>query len=320
LKYLITGAAGFIGFHLSKKFCEAGIEVIGADNINPYYDTNLKLARLDELKHFSNFKFVKTDIAEVRELEKLFCENDFEHVIHLAAQPGVRYSITNPSESIRNNVNAFFNLLESCKEKKIKSLVFASSSSVYGNNSKIPFSVNENVDHPVSLYAATKKSNELMAYTYHHLYKFPVTGLRFFTVYGPWGRPDMAYFKFTQKILNGEKIDVYNHGNMERDFTYIDDVTESIYRLVKTEMKNEYRIFNIGGEHPVNLLHFIETLEECLGKKAVKNLCAMQPGDVLITCSDSSELSNLTGFKPEIRIEEGLKKFTKWYLEYYGKT
>ena len=317
MKYLITGAAGFIGFHLSKKFCEEGIEVTGIDNLNPYYDTKLKQARLSELKKFGNFNFVKTDIAEKKELNKFFSENKIENIIHLAAQPGVRYSITNPAESIRNNVNAFFNLLECCKENNIKSLIFASSSSVYGNNSKIPFSVKENVDHPVSLYAATKKSNELMAYTYHHLYNFPVTGLRFFTVYGPWGRPDMAYFRFTEKILKGETIDVYNFGKMERDFTYIDDVTESIYRLVKTDLNNQYRIFNIGGEHPVNLLYFIETLEKCLGRNALKNLCEMQPGDVLVTCSDSSELSDVTGFKPGIRIEEGLKKFADWYKDYY---
>lgn len=319
MKYLITGAAGFIGYHLSKKFCEEGIEVIGADNLNPYYDIGLKMDRLENLKHYGNFKFIKTDIAEKQELDDLFRKNKIENVIHLAAQPGVRYSITNPAESIRNNVNAFFNLLECCKENNVKSLVFASSSSVYGNNSRIPFSIKENVDHPVSLYAATKKSNELMAYTYHHLYKFPVTGLRFFTVYGPWGRPDMAYFRFTEKILKGEKIDVYNYGKMERDFTYIDDVIESIFRLVKAGFNNEYRIFNIGGEHPVNLLYFIETLEKCLGKDAVKNLCEMQPGDVLVTCSDSSELSNLTGFKPQIRIEEGLEKFTYWFREYYRK-
>lgn len=317
MKYLITGAAGFIGFHLSKKFCEEGIEVSGIDNLNPYYNVKLKEDRLNELSRYKNFRFIKLDLNDKENLERAFEKYKFENVINLAAQPGVRYSITNPEESIRNNINAFFNLLECCRKFKVRSLIFASSSSVYGNSSKTPFSIKENVDHPVSLYAATKKSNELMAYTYHHLYNIPVTGLRFFTVYGPWGRPDMAYFKFTEKILKGEKIDIYNFGKMERDFTYIDDVTESIFKLVNKELKNEYRLFNIGGEHPVNLLYFIETLEKSLGKNAIKNLCEMQPGDVLVTCSDSSELSHYTGFKPSVRIEEGLKKFVDWYRNYY---
>lgn len=317
MKYLITGAAGFIGFHLSKKFCEEGIEVSGIDNLNPYYNVKLKEDRLNELSRYKNFRFIKLDLNDKENLERAFEKYKFENVINLAAQPGVRYSITNPEESIRNNINAFFNLLECCRKFKVRSLIFASSSSVYGNSSKTPFSIKENVDHPVSLYAATKKSNELMAYTYHHLYNIPVTGLRFFTVYGPWGRPDMAYFKFTEKILKGEKIDIYNFGKMERDFTYIDDVTESIFRLVNKELKNEYRLFNIGGEHPVNLLYFIETLEKSLGKNAIKNLCEMQPGDVLVTCSDSSELSDYTGFKPSVRIEEGIKKFVDWYRNYY---
>lgn len=317
MKYLITGAAGFIGFHLSKKFCEEGIEVSGIDNLNPYYNVKLKEDRLNELSRYKNFRFIKLDLNDKENLERAFEKYKFENVINLAAQPGVRYSITNPEESIRNNINAFFNLLECCRKFKVRSLIFASSSSVYGNSSKTPFSIKENVDHPVSLYAATKKSNELMAYTYHHLYNIPVTGLRFFTVYGPWGRPDMAYFKFTEKILKGEKIDIYNFGKMERDFTYIDDVTESIFRLVNKELKNEYRLFNIGGEHPVNLLYFIETLEKSLGKYAIKNLCEMQPGDVLVTCSDSSELSDYTGFKPSVRIEEGIKKFVDWYRNYY---
>lgn len=317
MKYLITGAAGFIGYHLCRKFCENGIEVTGIDNLNSYYDVSLKEARLNQLSEFKNFKFIKTDLTDIDALRKLFDENKIENVINLAAQPGVRYSITNPEESIKNNINAFFNILECCKSNKVKSLIFASSSSVYGNSSAIPFSVKQNVDHPVSLYAATKKSNELMAFTYHHLYKFPVTGLRFFTVYGPWGRPDMAYFSFTKKILNGEKIDIYNFGNMERDFTYIDDVTESIYRLTLKEQSNEYRLFNIGGEHPVKLLYFIETLEKCIGKKAIKNFCEMQPGDVLVTYSDTSELSEYINFRPSVRIEEGIAKFVEWYKSYY---
>lgn len=317
MKLLITGAAGFIGYHISKKLCEEGLDVTGADNLNSYYDVTLKESRLKILSEFSNFRFYKTDLAEKEELEKMFDREKFDIVINLAAQPGVRYSITNPEVSIRNNINAFFNLLECCKKFSIKTLIFASSSSVYGNSTKIPFSVDDNVDHPISLYAATKKSNELMAYTYHHLYKFTTIGLRFFTVYGPYGRPDMAYFKFSDSIIKGKPIDVYNNGDMFRDFTYIDDVVESIFRLIKKEFKNEYKIYNIGGEHPENLLHFIETLEKQLGREAIKVYKEMQPGDVKITCADSSELAEFIDYKPEIRIEEGLKKFIQWFREYY---
>ncbi|MBS1517294.1 MAG: GDP-mannose 4,6-dehydratase [Bacteroidetes bacterium] len=317
MKILITGAAGFIGFHTAVKLCGEGYDVTGIDNVNSYYDTGLKMNRLNLLNKLDNFKFIKADLTDRENLKKIFADEKPEIVINLAAQPGVRYSITNPEVSIQSNIIAFFNLLECCRELKGVRLIYASSSSVYGNSRKIPFSVKDNVDHPVSLYAATKKSNELMAYTYHHLYKFPVTGLRFFTVYGPWGRPDMAYYNFTEKIMKGEPIDVYNHGDMERDFTYIDDVTESVSRLVKKTDDNEYRLFNIGGEHPVNLLKFIETLENKLGKKAEKNFRDMQPGDVKITSADTADLAEYIDFIPEVRIEEGLEKFVKWFKEYY---
>ncbi len=318
MKYLITGSAGFIGYHLSRRFCEEGIEVTGVDNVNSYYDLKLKEDRLDNLKKYKNFKFIKSDLADKEELIKIFEKEKIENVINLAAQPGVRYSITNPDVSIRSNIIAFFNLLECCKDFKVKSLIYASSSSVYGNNQKVPSSVKDNVDHPVSLYAATKKANELMAYTYFHLYNIPMTGLRFFTVYGPWGRPDMAYYKFALNIMNGNPIDVYNNGDMERDFTYIDDVIESIYRLAKKDIVNDYKLFNIGGEHPVNLLYFIETLEKALGEKAVKIFKEMQPGDVKKTFADSSELAAYTGYKPGTRIEEGIDLFVKWFKRYYN--
>ncbi|MEO6695314.1 MAG: NAD-dependent epimerase/dehydratase family protein, partial [Ignavibacteria bacterium] len=290
MKYLVTGSAGFIGYHLCERLCNEGYDILGIDNMNSYYNVDLKRSRLDELAKFKNFRFVKTDLAEKNHLNELFEREKIDIVINLAAQPGVRYSITNPEVSIRSNIIGFFNLLECSKNFSVKSLIYASSSSIYGNNPKIPSSVNDNVDHPISLYAATKKSNELMAYTYHHLYGIPMTGLRFFTVYGPYGRPDMAYHKFAENIMKGLPIDVYNNGDMERDFTYIDDVTEAIYRLTKKDVSNTYKLFNIGGEHPVNLLTFIEILEKHLGKKAVKVFKEMQPGDVKITYADSSEL------------------------------
>jgi len=318
LKILVTGAAGFIGYHISKRLCEEGYDVTGIDNINSYYDINLKEARLDILKKYENFKFDKIDLADKAQLLEYFRNEKPELVINLAAQPGVRYSISHPDESIRNNINAFFNLLECCREYPVKKLIYASSSSVYGNTDKIPFSVDDNVDNPVSLYAATKKTNELMAYTYHHLYNIPVTGLRFFTVYGPYGRPDMAYFSFSEKIMKDIPIDIFNNGDMMRDFTYVDDVTESVYRLVKKEIVNEYRIFNIGGEHPVNLLYFVETLEKNLGKKARKVFKEMQPGDVKITVADSSDLAEYIGYKPETKIEDGLERFVKWFRKYYN--
>lgn len=318
MKYLITGSAGFIGYHLSNKLCSEGFDVIGIDNLNSYYDVNLKQSRLNNLSNYKNFKDVRLDLSDYDKLRDFFEKEKPDYVLNFAAQPGVRYSITNPEVSIRSNINAFFNLLECCKIYSVKSLIYASSSSVYGNNKKIPSSVEDNVDHPISLYAATKKSNELMAYTYNHLYKIPATGLRFFTVYGPYGRPDMAYYKFASKIMKNEPIEIYNKGDMERDFTYIDDVIESMYRLVKKEISNEYKLFNIGGEHPVNLLYFIETLEEKLGKKAVKVFKEMQPGDVKITYADSSELAKFIDYKPSTRIEEGLDKFVKWFKEYYN--
>lgn len=318
MKILITGAAGFIGYHTGIRLCGEGYDVTGIDNINSYYDINLKTGRLKLLSEFKNFKFIKTDLTNKEELQKIFTEEKPDIVINLAAQPGVRYSISNPEVSIQSNIIGFFNLLECCKDTDIKKLIYASSSSVYGNSDKIPFSIYDNVDHPVSLYAATKKSNELMAYTYHHLYKFPVTGLRFFTVYGPWGRPDMAYYKFTDKIMKGEPIEVYNNGDMERDFTYIDDVTESISRLVKKTEDTEYRLFNIGGDRPVNLLKFIEILEKELCRKAEKVFKGMQPGDVKITCADTGDLEEYVDYVPEVRIEEGLGRFVEWFKKYYG--
>jgi UDP-glucuronate 4-epimerase len=318
LKILVTGAAGFIGYHISKRLCEEGYDVTGIDNINSYYDIRLKESRLEILSKYENFKFDKIDLADKAQLLEYFKNERPELVINLAAQPGVRYSISHPDESIRNNINAFFNLLECCREYPVKKLIYASSSSVYGNTDKIPFSVDDNVDNPVSLYAATKKTNELMAYTYHHLYGIPVTGLRFFTVYGPYGRPDMAYFSFSEKIMKDIPIDIFNKGDMMRDFTYVDDVTESVYRLVKKEIVNEYRIFNIGGEHPVNLLYFVETLEKNLGKEAKKVFKEMQPGDVKITVADSSDLAEYIGYKPETKIEDGLERFVKWFRKYYN--
>jgi len=318
LKIIVTGAAGFIGFHLSKRLSEEGYEVKGIDNLNPYYDVKLKNDRVNILNQFGNFSFTKLDIAEKTDLEKYFEKEKAEYVVNLAAQPGVRYSITNPEVSIRNNLIAFFNLLECCKNYSVKKLIYASSSSVYGNNSKTPSSIDDNVDNPVSLYAATKKSNELMAFTYQHLYKFSAIGLRFFTVYGSYGRPDMAYYKFSENIMSGKPINVYNNGDMERDFTFIDDVIESIFRLVKKEIINEYRIFNIGGEHPVNLLYFIELLEKQLGREAIKVFKEMQPGDVKKTFADSSELAKFINYKPETPIEAGLEKFIRWFKDYYN--
>lgn len=314
----MTGCCGFIGYHLSERLCREGLEVHGIDNMNPYYDVRLKGARLANLRKHQNFNYEKIDMADEQALAEYMNRVRPDIVINLAAQPGVRYSITNPEESIRNNINAFFNLLQACRSAGVNSLVYASSSSVYGNNPKIPSSVTDNVDHPISLYAATKKSNELMAFTYHHLYGIAVTGLRFFTVYGPWGRPDMAYFKFTKSIMDEKPIEVYNNGDMERDFTYIDDVIESIYRLLMRKDHKGCNLLNIGGEHPVNLLRFISVLEEKTGKKAKIEFREMQAGDVKITCADSSELAALTGFKPQIRIEEGLGRFVEWYKEYYS--
>ena len=334
MKYLITGAAGFIGFHLSKRLLEHGNSVVGIDNLNDYYDVNLKKFRLNELKGDPNFTFHRLDLVDRKGIEKLFTENKFDYVVNLAAQAGVRYSLTNPRAYIDSNIVGFLNILEGCRHSDIKHLVFASSSSVYGANTKMPFSVHQNVDHPISLYAATKKSNELMAHSYSSLYKLPCTGLRFFTVYGPLGRPDMAPFLFTSAILENRPIDVFNKGKMKRDFTYIDDIVEGVVRVtvnipvLDTGWNSDkpdpatsyapYRLYNIGNNNPIELMQFIEVLEDCLGKKAEKNLLPMQPGDVQETCADVDDLINI-GFKPSTPIEKGIKRFVEWYLDYYAK-
>ena len=335
MKYLITGAAGFIGFHLSKRLLAQGKSVVGVDNLSDYYDVNLKKTRLRELEGNPEFSFHKLDMADRGGVENLFSENKFDYVINLAAQAGVRYSLTNPHAYIDSNIVGFLNILEGCRHNDVKHLVFASSSSVYGASTKMPFSVHHNVDHPVSLYAATKKSNELMAHTYSSLYKLPCTGVRFFTVYGPLGRPDMALFLFTKAILENEPIDVFNHGKMKRDFTYIDDIVEGVVRLIdKVPEPNSgwsgddpdsatsyapYRIYNIGNNNPVDLMKFIGVLENCLGKKAEKNLLPMQPGDVPETYADVDDLAEDVDFKPATPIEKGIKRFVEWYREYYGK-
>lgn len=332
-KILVTGAAGFIGFHLSKKLCRDGYQVTGIDNLNDYYDPALKKARLAILEELPNFSFHRIDLLEKEKIDHLFRENRFAYVVNLAAQAGVRYSLTNPYAYIDANVTGFLNILEACRHHPVRHLVYASSSSVYGGNKAMPFSVHHNVDHPVSLYAATKKANELMAHTYSHLYHIPTTGLRFFTVYGPYGRPDMALFLFTKAILEDRAIDVYNHGEMQRDFTYVDDIVEGISRLIPhTAAPNPdwdsnqpdaassfapYRIYNIGNNNPVKLLYFIEVLENCLGKKAKKNLMPLQDGDVPATYADVDDLVADVGFKPATSIEEGIGKFVRWYKAYY---
>lgn len=332
--YLVTGAAGFIGSFLSKRLLEQGCKVIGIDNINGYYDVNLKHARLENLKPFENFTFIKGDISDKDMIMKVFEEYKPNVVINLAAQAGVRYSIENPDVYIQSNIIGFYNILEACRHNPVDHLVYASSSSVYGSNKKVPFEETDFVDHPVSLYAATKKSNELMAHTYSHLYGIPTTGLRFFTVYGPLGRPDMAYFSFTKDILAGKPIKVFNHGKMERDFTYIDDIVKGIVKLIDKapaankdwdESKDElstsfapYKIYNIGNNNPVQLMRFVNALESALGKEAEKVYMDMQPGDVLRTYADVSDLERDINFKPSTSIEDGLKKFVEWYKEYYN--
>lgn len=333
-KILVTGAAGFIGFHLCKKLIEGGDSIVGIDNLNEYYDVKLKFDRLKQIESNGNFTFIKIDIADRNAITKLFSEKKFDIVVNLAAQAGVRYSLINPYAYIESNINGFMNILEGCRHSNVGHLVFASSSSVYGANTKMPFSVHHNVDHPVSLYAATKKANELMAHTYASLYHIPCTGLRFFTVYGPWGRPDMALFIFTKAIVEGKGIDVFNHGKMRRDFTYIDDIVEGVVRVMnKAPTPNPnwsgdkpdpatsyapYKVYNIGNNNPVELLKFIEVLEECLGKKAVKNLLPIQTGDVPATYADVDDLISDVGFKPSTSIEQGIEKFVKWYQTYYG--
>jgi len=333
LKILVTGAAGFIGFHLAKKLCESDWNVIGLDNLNNYYDVKLKNDRLNILLPYSNFKFHKLDLVDRGSIKKIFEEQKFDYVVNLAAQAGVRYSLENPYAYVDSNISGFLNILEGCRHNPIKHLIYASSSSVYGANTKMPFSVHDNVDHPVSLYAATKKANELMAHTYSNLYKIPTTGLRFFTVYGPWGRPDMALFIFTKRIAEGKPIDVYNNGKMRRDFTYIDDIVDGIIKLIPSIPKPNpnwngddpdsatsfapYRLYNIGNNQPVELLRFIEIIEEKLGKKAIKNFMPIQPGDVPATYANVDDLIDAVGFKPNTPIEKGISKFVEWFKNCY---
>jgi UDP-glucuronate 4-epimerase len=333
MKILVTGVAGFIGMHSAKKLLDDGHEIIGIDNLNDYYDVTLKEDRLKLLEGYKNFRFLKLDIKDQKDVADLFKKESPQRVLHLAAQAGVRYSIQNPYVYIDSNIQGFINILEGCRAIKTEHLVFASSSSVYGGNTKVPFSEHDNVDHPVSLYAATKKANELMAHTYSHLYQIPTTGLRFFTVYGPWGRPDMSPMLFTKAILADEPIQVFNHGDMIRDFTYIDDIVASVNEtLFKTATPNRnfdgqhpdpatshapYRIFNIGNSHPVPLMQFIETIEDALGKKAIKKMMGMQAGDIKITSADTSELNQWVNFKPNTSIKEGVKRFIDWYKTYY---
>jgi UDP-glucuronate 4-epimerase len=333
-KYLVTGCAGFIGYHLAKRLLDGGRELVGLDNLNEYYDPNLKRARLAQLESHPTFRFVKMDLADREGVAQLFQTEKFEVVLHMAAQAGVRYSLTNPFAYIDANLVGLTTVLEGCRHAHVRHLVFASSSSVYGANTKMPFSVHDNVDHPVSLYAATKKANELMAHAYAHLYGLPCTGLRFFTVYGPWGRPDMALFLFAERILRDEPIDVYNYGRMRRDFTYIDDVIEAVVRVMDripgpaSDWTGErpdpgtssapYRIYNVGNSQPVELMRLVEVLEACLGKKAKINLLPIQPGDVPATFADADDLARDVGFQPQTPIEEGVKRFVQWYREYYS--
>src|SRR6056297_2217493 len=324
MKLLVTGTAGFIGFHMARRLLSEGMDVTGLDNMNDYYDVSLKEARNRILENeYEGYVLHRIDLADAERMQKLFEEGNFDYVIHLAAQAGVRYSIDNPRAYIDSNIVGFLNILEGCRNNGVKHLVYASSSSVYGMNTQIPFSVHDNVDHPVSLYAASKKSNELMAHVYSHLYDIPSTGLRFFTVYGPWGRPDMALFIFTKAMIEGKKIDVYNFGKMSRDFTYIDDIVEGIIRLIpkppatSEEKKAPYRLFNIGYGSPVKLMDFIHEIEENLGVEADKNLMAIQPGDVPKTWADVDNLSELTDFKPQVSVKEGVKNFIDWYKDYY---
>lgn len=333
-KVLITGTAGFVGYHLAKAAAKRGFEVSGIDNLNNYYDIHLKKARLEKLAKYKNFTFHQNDISDKKIMAELFNDGEFELVINLAAQAGVRHSLKDPYSYIDSNIVGFTNILEGCRHSRVKHLVFASSSSIYGMNARIPFSVSHNVNHPVSLYAASKKANELMAHTYAHLYGLPCTGLRFFSVYGPWGRPDMAYFSFTKSILDGKPIDVYNFGKMRRDFTYIDDIIDGILRVMKkTPQPNPnwdkenpdagssyapYKLYNIGNNNPVGLMEFIDILEKKLGKKAVRNMLPMQAGDVPVTCADINEISKDVGFRPTTSLEEGIDKFVTWYRSYYN--
>lgn len=332
MKFLVTGAAGFIGFHVSKRLLNDGHQVVGIDNINDYYDVKLKESRVEQLESPS-FTFYKLDLADRDGMAKLFETEQFERVIHLAAQAGVRYSLENPYAYADSNLTGYLNILEGCRHNKVQHLLYASSSSVYGLNRKMPFSTDDSVDHPVSLYAATKKANELMAHTYSHLYSIPTTGLRFFTVYGPWGRPDMALFKFTKAMLEGKSIDVYNYGKMKRDFTYIDDIVEAIVRIQDVIPQPDpewtveegspatssapYRVYNIGNSSPVELMDYINALEQALGLEAKKNMMPIQPGDVLNTSAETQALYKTIDFKPETPVQQGVKNFVDWYKEYY---
>ncbi|PLR41636.1 protein CapI [Chimaeribacter californicus] len=332
MNFLVTGAAGFIGYHVTERLLAAGHQVVGIDNLNDYYDVNLKLARLARLEQ-PGFTFIKLDLADREGMAELFATHHFQRVIHLGAQAGVRYSLENPLAYADANLIGHLNVLEGCRHNKVEHLLYASSSSVYGLNQKMPFSTDDSVDHPVSLYAATKKANELMSHTYSHLYSLPTTGLRFFTVYGPWGRPDMALFKFTRAMLAGEAIDVYNRGEMRRDFTYIDDIAEAIVRLQAVIPQPDtgwtveqgsaatssapYRVYNIGNSQPVKLMAYIEALEAALGIEARKNLLPMQPGDVLETSADTTALYQAIGFKPETSVTDGIQRFVDWYRNFY---
>ncbi len=333
MKVLVTGTAGFIGSTLAHRLIDRGDQVVGIDNVNDYYDPSLKLARLDRLLEKDSFIEERISIEDKDAMEKVFKTHRPDRIVHLAAQAGVRYSLENPYAYIDANIYGFLNILENCRHVGIEHLVYASTSSVYGSHTNMPFSIHDHVDHPVSLYAATKKSNELMAHTYSHLFQIPVTGLRFFTVYGPWGRPDMALFLFTRKILAGEPIDVFNHGNHKRDFTYVDDIVEGVIRTLdnvatanpmwdasnpdSATSASPYRVYNIGNSQPVNLMHYIEVLESCLGRTTERNLLPLQPGDVPDTYADVTDLTRDVGYKPDTSVEDGVARFVEWYRDYY---
>ena len=333
MKVLVTGAAGFIGYHLAERLLDRGDTVVGLDNLNDYYDPSLKEARLARIKDREGFVFAKIDLVDRDAVAELFEREHFDRVVNLAAQAGVRYSFENPHAYVDSNLVGFMNILEGCRHTQVAHLVYASSSSVYGANTTMPFSIHDNVDHPLSLYAASKKANELMAHTYSYVYRLPTTGLRFFTVYGPWGRPDMALFKFTEKILADQPIDVYNYGNHRRDFTYVDDIVEGVVRVLDSDpapnpdwngdtpdpgtSKAPYRIYNIGGNRPTELMRYIEVLEKCLGKEAKKNLLPLQPGDVVATHAEVEDLIRDFDYQPSTTVEEGVQRFVDWYLGYY---